>query len=58
MSSPDEPPEFFPLTVAQRREVAKDIVEFTLRDPAGAALPSFAPGAHLRVVTPLGDGEG
>ena len=54
MSGPDDPSEFFPLAVAQRREVAKDIVEFTLRDPAGAALPSFAPGAHLRVTTPLG----
>ena len=54
MSSPDAPRESFPLIVAARREVAKDIVEFTLRDGSGAALPMFMPGAHLRVVTPLG----
>ena len=54
MSSPVDSPAFFPLTVATRREVAKDIVEFTLCDGSGAALPAFTPGAHLRVVTPLG----
>ena len=54
MSSPDAPREFFPLTVAARREVAMDIVEFTLSVASGAALPAFTPGAHLRVVTPLG----
>ena len=54
MSNLDDPPEFVPLTVAGRREVARDITEFTLRDPAGAALPAFTPGAHLRVTTPLG----
>ena len=54
MSSLEDPPAFFSLTVAARREVAKDIIEFTLREASGAALPAFAPGAHLRVVTPLG----
>ena len=54
MSNLDDPPEFVPLTVAGRREVARDITEFTLRDPAGAALPAFTPGAHLRVTTQLG----
>ena len=54
MSSLEEPPAFFSLTVAERREVAKDIIEFTLREVSGAALPAFTPGAHLRVVTPLG----
>ena len=34
--------------------VAQDIVEFELRDPTGAALPAFTPGAHLRVQTPSG----
>ncbi len=42
------------LHVARRTPVAQDIVEFELRDPTGAALPGFTPGAHLRVQTPSG----
>ena len=54
MSSPDDPLEFSSLAVAKRHEVARDVIEFTLRDTAGAALSAFTPGAHLRVTTPLG----
>ena len=54
MSNPDHATEFFALTVAARRKVAVDIIEFTLRAPDGAALPAYTPGAHLRVITPLG----
>ena len=54
MSNPDQSAAFFALTVAARREVAEDIIEFTLRAPDGAALPAYTPGAHLRVITPLG----
>ncbi|MCA0158405.1 cytochrome P450/oxidoreductase [Tsukamurella sp. M9C] len=33
--------------VAGRREVADGVVELTLRDPAGAPLPSWTAGAHI-----------
>ena len=42
------------LQVVRRTALAQDIVEFELRDRAGAALPAFTPGAHLRVHTPSG----
>ena len=35
------------LVVAAREVLADGIVALTLRDPAGAPLPSWAPGAHL-----------
>ncbi|MBL8382201.1 MAG: oxidoreductase [Burkholderiales bacterium] len=40
------------LQVVQRAQVARDIVEFTLVSPDGAALPAFEPGAHIGVLTP------
>jgi len=41
----------FPLTlrVAAVRAEARDIMSFELRDPGGAALPAFEPGAHLEL---------
>ena len=42
------------LRVTRRTPVAQDIAEFELRDPAGAPLAAFTPGAHLRVQTPSG----
>lgn len=43
-----------PLTVVARRAVAEGIDEFTLEAPDGAALPPYAPGAHVTVRTPDG----
>ncbi|MFE7419998.1 PDR/VanB family oxidoreductase [Rhodococcus sp. NPDC057529] len=40
--------------VADRRTVASDIVELTLRSTDGAALPSWAPGAHIDLLLPSG----
>ena len=42
------------LQVASRREIARGIHEFELRQPDGSELPEFAPGAHLDVLTPSG----
>ncbi len=42
------------LTVTARKEIAKDICEFTLARPDGGALPPFTPGAHITVETPSG----
>lgn len=35
------------LTVARRRTVADRVIALDLRDPAGAALPIWTPGAHI-----------
>lgn len=35
------------LTVAERREVAREVVALTLMDPDAARLPDWAPGAHV-----------
>jgi ferredoxin-NADP reductase len=37
------------LTVADRRLIAENIVELTLRDPVGRLLPTWTPGAHIDV---------
>jgi ferredoxin-NADP reductase len=42
------------LVVARRETVAADVAALTLADPAGGALPSWTPGAHIDLV--LGDG--
>ena len=42
------------LTVTCRKEVAKNISEFTLALPDGSCLPTFTPGAHITVETPSG----
>ncbi|MFD0807761.1 cytochrome P450/oxidoreductase [Nocardioides caeni] len=38
------------LQVAARRQVAEGVVELTLTDPAGTALPSWTAGAHIDLV--------
>jgi phthalate 4,5-dioxygenase reductase subunit len=42
------------LRVARAVHAARDIRLFELRDPAGAALPAFTPGAHVTVAVPNG----
>lgn len=42
------------LVVASTREIARSIHTFELKDPAGAQLPSFTPGAHIAVRVPGG----
>ena len=46
--------DFADLAVSAMTPLAVDIVGIELRDPAGAILPSFAPGAHLPLRTPGG----
>jgi ferredoxin-NADP reductase len=38
------------LTVAGRHTVADQVIVLDLRDPAGAALPGWAPGAHIDLI--------
>jgi ferredoxin-NADP reductase len=38
------------LVVARREPVATEVVALSLADPAGAALPSWTPGAHIDLV--------
>ena len=45
---------FFNLKVTHKTALAHDIWGFELRDPQGAALPSFTAGAHLTVQVPGG----
>jgi ferredoxin-NADP reductase len=40
------------LIVSERVMVARDVVALTLRDPAGAKLPSWQPGSHIDLVLP------
>jgi len=42
------------LVVTDVRSEARDVVVLELRDPQGAALPPFTPGAHLEVYLPNG----
>lgn len=42
------------LTVTDRKDLARDIVEFTLAREDGGSLPAFTPGAHITVETPSG----
>ena len=46
--------EMMPLRVARAEPAAEGIHLFELRDPAGAPLPPFTPGAHLSVRVPGG----
>jgi len=39
-------PDFFPLTVASKQEVAQGIYWFELRHPEGAPLPAFTAGSN------------
>ncbi|MFK4271758.1 PDR/VanB family oxidoreductase [Streptomyces milbemycinicus] len=43
-----------PLLVKQARWVARDVVELRLIRPAGGALPSWEPGAHVELTLPSG----
>jgi phthalate 4,5-dioxygenase reductase subunit len=43
-----------PLRIAHKNEIARDIVQFELRDAGGAELPSFTAGAHISLQTPGG----
>jgi phthalate 4,5-dioxygenase reductase subunit len=42
------------LRVRRKHPIARDIVRFELVDPAGADLPAWTPGAHIRLLTPGG----
>ncbi len=42
------------LVVAAKREIARGVVQFTLRHPLGDALPAYTAGAHITVQTPAG----
>jgi ferredoxin-NADP reductase len=43
------------LVVADRRSVARGVVELVLRHPDGDPLPPWAPGAHVDVTLPSGE---
>jgi phthalate 4,5-dioxygenase reductase subunit len=43
-----------PLRIAHKEEIARDIVQFELRDAEGAELAPFTAGAHLKLRTPRG----
>ncbi|MQY18383.1 PDR/VanB family oxidoreductase [Nocardia macrotermitis] len=43
-------PEPITVVVSARRQVARDIVEFTLARPDGGPLPGWEPGAHIDVL--------
>ncbi len=45
------------LVISGIRQLTSHIRAFELRDPTGAALPAFEPGAHLQVPVPLADGK-
>lgn len=51
---PAAEPDFFPLKVARKEEVAQGIYLFELRHPDGAPLPAFTAGSHLTVQVPSG----
>lgn len=53
-SNPIDSPPTQSLRVARKTQVARDIVEFELRDPDALELPPFSPGAHVTVTTPSG----
>ena len=46
--------DLIPMRVIARRNLARDIDEFTLRARNGDALPHYGPGAHISVRTPSG----
>ena len=43
-----------PLRVTRKKNLTPDITLYELQNPAGDALPSFTPGAHIVVETPAG----
>lgn len=53
-AEPGSEPDFFPLKVARKEEVAQGIYLFELRHPDGAPLPAFTAGSHLTVQVPSG----
>jgi ferredoxin-NADP reductase len=42
------------LVVTGKKTIAQDVVELTLRDPAGRPLPDWSPGAHVDLATGAG----
>ena len=42
------------LLVSEKREIARDILEFRFAVDDGSELPSFDPGSHIAVMTPCG----
>lgn len=42
------------LVVAEREQLARDVIALNLRDPAGRSLPRWQPGAHIDLVLPGG----
>ncbi|MDH6119919.1 ferredoxin-NADP reductase [Kitasatospora sp. GAS204A] len=42
------------LVITGHRAVAEEVVELRLADPSGDRLPSWQPGAHLRLILPSG----
>ena len=42
------------LLVSEKREIARDILEFRFAVDDGSELPSFDPGSHVAVMTPCG----
>lgn len=51
---PAPAPDTRTVTVAARGTAAQDVVTLLLRDPDGAALPPWQPGAHLDLTLPSG----
>lgn len=51
MAGQDSPIE---MRVTARRELTRDVTEFTLEPAADIGLPSYAPGAHITLQTPSG----
>jgi phthalate 4,5-dioxygenase reductase subunit len=49
-----DPGAMAPLRIVQKEEIARDIVQFDLRDADDAELPPFTAGAHLSLQTPRG----
>lgn len=52
MTTLPPPPALLSLEVSAVRSEARDVLFLELRDPAGGALPPFAPGAHLELQLP------
>ena len=46
------------LVVIVAEPLTREVRRLRLRRPNGGALPPFLPGAHLRVMTPVGEGDG
>ena len=53
-SSTATEPDFTPLLVRAKAEIAQGIFQFDLERADGAELPAFTPGAHITLQTPAG----